>query len=169
MTEDRSDRFIEHLETIRDREDKGALAALRRGLGKPPGEAAEMYPYIFPWTGGMKRWDEESCFLVAALFAYHPERGGKETLGSVFRTIRHATDSESVEQRFVALLNADRDDLPVHLRHAVSLAKSKDVPIDWKRLLSDIRYWGYESRSVQRQWAREFWGNRKEEDTTGEE
>ena len=113
---DRFDKFIEHLETLRDRQDRSALAALRRGLGQPPGEVAKMYPYIFPWTGGMQRWDEESCFLVAALFSLHPERGGKGTLGSVFSTIKHKTDSDSVEQRFVALLNADLEDLPVHLR-----------------------------------------------------
>ena len=41
--------FITYLEELRDREDRGALAALRRGLGQPPGSAVEMYRYVVPW------------------------------------------------------------------------------------------------------------------------
>lgn len=63
-----------------------------------------------------------------------------------------------VERRFVALLNCHRDDLPAHLRHAVGLLKSKEIPVDWAELLHDILRWDSESRSVQRAWARAFWG-----------
>ncbi len=151
-----SDNFIEYLEKLRDREDRGALAALRRGLGRPPGEATEMYPYIFCFAG-IKSLEEKDYFLVASLFALHPDKGGNGYMGSVFLRIKQLTNSDSIEQRFVALLNSDKEDLPIHLRHAVALAKGKDIPINWGQLLKDIRCWDHEARFVQRNWARDFW------------
>ena len=66
---------------------------------------------------------------------------------------------ESLEKRFVALLKSDRDDLFDHLRHAVSLARGHEVPINWRTLLRDMQYWRSSDRWVQRQWARAFWGS----------
>lgn len=40
----RDERFIEWLERRREAKDLGTMAALRRGLGKRPGTAIEMYP-----------------------------------------------------------------------------------------------------------------------------
>ena len=34
----------------------------------------------------------------------------------------------------------------------------KDVPIDWAQLLHDVQRWYFESRAIQREWARGFWG-----------
>lgn len=153
-TPDWRDRFIEHLEKLRDQENRGALATLRRGLGYPPGTAPEMYSYVVPWVP-QYRSAEDAAFLVAALFALHPQPGGQGTLGAAFARITESNDS--IEQRFVALLNCHRDDLPHHLRQAVSLLRSKDVPVDWKRLLLDVLGWDHDDRYVQRNWARDFW------------
>ncbi len=64
--------FIRDLEGLAEREDRGALAALRRGLGKQPGAAPEMFPYLAPWTQHEHGWGEECMYLVASLFALHP-------------------------------------------------------------------------------------------------
>ena len=75
--------------------------------------------------------------------------------------MRHAlviARRELAEKRFVALLNCHQEDLPDHLRHAVSLLRSKEIPIDWARLLRDLRWWHREDKRVQRDWARAFWG-----------
>lgn len=40
--------FVDALNRLVAREDRAALAALRRGLGKPPGTVAEMYPLVEP-------------------------------------------------------------------------------------------------------------------------
>ena len=152
--QDWRNRFVEHLEKLRDQEDRGALAILRRGLGRQPGMAPEMYSLVIPWVPE-HRYAEDAAFLVAALFALHPQPGGQGTLGAAFAHI--AEPSGSVEQRFVALLNCHHDDLPAHLRQAISLLRSKDIPVDWKRLLQDVLGWDHDSRYVQRDWAREFW------------
>jgi CRISPR system Cascade subunit CasB len=39
----------------------------------------------------------------------------------------------------------------------VSLLKGRSVPVDWAQLLRDLQEWEWESRSVQRAWARAFW------------
>jgi CRISPR system Cascade subunit CasB len=146
-------------------EDRGALAALRRGLGKKPGESPEMYPHVM-WVNP-KPWAEESYFLVASLFGLWHQGGRGSSRGPVpanfgasFRGVNQQSVSESIERRFVALLNAHRSDLPDHLRHAVNLMRSADqqVPINWNQLLRDIQAWDFPSRQVQRRWARSFWG-----------
>jgi CRISPR system Cascade subunit CasB len=156
MTEkdDWIDAFITHLETLQQKEERGALAALRRGAGSPPGTVASMYPHILPWVP-RQRWAEDAAYVIGSLFALHPQPGGTGNLGKALSMIPRQT--ESLEKRFVALLNSHRDDLPHHLRQSVSLLKSSEIPVDWHQLLRDILRWEHKSRFVQQQWARDFW------------
>lgn len=167
------DHFVAALEKFVKEDDRAPLAALRRGLGKSPGEAAEALRYVLPhMPRGATQWDEDAYFLTGTLFALHQinwladEDSLKDmsNLGASFARLNSKVEGDSVEKRFVALLNCHRDDLPTHLRHAVSLLKSKDVPIDWALLLRDVRKWNREDRGVQRRWARAFWSNSGEEE-----
>jgi CRISPR system Cascade subunit CasB len=152
------DHFIGSLEDLEKADDRAALAALRRGLSKEPGTAAEMYPVVVPRLPfGLSPRQEDWYYFIAALFAAHPEPGGQGNLGKAFAHLKAAKNSESVEKRFVALLNSHEDDLPGHLRHAASLLQSRNVPVDWRQLLYDVQYWGHPDRFVQRRWARDFW------------
>ena len=153
---DWKERFIGHLERLRDQEDRRALAVLRRGANRQPGTAMDMFSLVIPWVPE-NRHAEDSAFLVAALFALHPDPKGQGTLGNAFARI--SGESDSIEQRFNALLNCHRDDLPYLLRQAVSLLRSKDIPVDWRRLLRDILGWEHDDRYVQRAWARDFWSS----------
>ncbi|MCL4554302.1 MAG: type I-E CRISPR-associated protein Cse2/CasB [Actinobacteria bacterium] len=174
------ERFIAWLEALvredtqdgaRRPRERAVLAALRRGLGKPPGSVIEMYPYLMPFVGRRSPSEQgpdpsrrqlEQYSIVASLFASHPTAGGTGNMGTVMAAVREKTGSDSVEKRFVALLNCHRDNLHDHLRHAVSLARANDVPINWPILLRDIRFWDPDDRSVQRRWAKEFWSGRPE-------
>lgn len=157
--------FTTYLSRLVERDDRAALAALRRGLGKAPGEAAEMFPYVMPFiSDAMTLRRQDDYFLVASLFAAHqlswlsvPGEAGASNFGASFRRLRAAVDSKSIEQRFAALLAADRSDLPHHLRHAVSLLKAHDVRVNWSQLLHDLGGWEWTSRSVQRTWAQAYW------------
>jgi CRISPR system Cascade subunit CasB len=62
-----------------------------------------------------------------------------------------------MEARFVALLNAHPDDLDDHLRHAVSLLKAYERPLDWFRLFDDLLRWDHPDGHVQLRWARDFY------------
>lgn len=166
------ERFVAHLVSLADK-DRGALAALRRGLGRAPGEVAQMHPHVVPWMPGKIGADgERAYYLVASLFALHPVnwRGAAErkSFGASLEMYARQTEAASTETRVIALLNSPSEDLPDRLRHAVSLLKSKDIPVDWARLLKDLRYWESEERWVQRAWAKDFWSSRPAEAPTEE-
>jgi CRISPR type I-E-associated protein CasB/Cse2 len=182
QTPTREQAFAAFLERLNKKQDRGALADLRRGLGKPPGQAAEMHRYIVPWLSASEAtpyvtWREEVYYLVASLFALYPEStwppgqdpGYQRNLGASFAQLEQTSNqgrqedgkqTSPVERRFVALLNCHADNLQDHLRHAISLMKSTKppIPVDWAVLLSDLVWWDSDSRRVQRQWARAFWG-----------
>lgn len=157
--------FIDHLEGLVRRQDRGALAALRRGVGKPPGTAMEMHRYVALFLPpGPPRRQEDVYYLVAALFAYwhqgeiaveaHPP----DNLGASLARLQTPEIGSSLELRFTALLKSHRDDLPAHLRQAVGLLRAKGVPVHWRHLWRDLRHWDHEDDWVQRSWARSFWG-----------
>lgn len=158
--------FIRYLEGLR--EDRGALAALRHGLGRPPGEAREMYPYVVRWLPAEAPARREAAYyLTAALFAYHPDPGGSGNLGQAFRrTLDPSEDNTAIERRFTALLTAHPNDLPFYLRQAISFLKSKETPVGWHQLFSDVMAWGHPAGYVQKQWARAFWGRPTTETAT---
>lgn len=156
--------FISYLKELADKEDRAALAALRRSLGKSPGEAADAHRHVLRFKPEQR--DEWAYYLVAGLFAMHPESWPHKeddnrltNFGASFAWMKSQADNDSsIERRFVALLDCHEDDLPEHLRHAVSLLRSKEIPVDWLQLLRDLRNWNHEGRFVQRNWARAFWG-----------
>ena len=78
--------FITYLEGLAEREERGALAALRRGLGQPPGTVAAIFPYVVPWLPqDPAPWEEAAYYLIAALFALYPSASGAGNLGASFR------------------------------------------------------------------------------------
>ncbi|MCD6404582.1 MAG: type I-E CRISPR-associated protein Cse2/CasB [Planctomycetes bacterium] len=165
--------FIARLENLVEQKDRGALAMLRRGLGKKvPFESYRFMPFK------RKRWQEDAALIIGPLFAlWHqgedkPQsaREGKNLGASMLALVdkmgKEGVPREDamkrVERRFSALLNSHADDLKPHLRHAVSQLKAKDVAIDWRLLLRDVQQWGHEDRWVQRTWASSFWAPRTE-------
>jgi CRISPR type I-E-associated protein CasB/Cse2 len=166
---DRDRRFAAHLEELRDQhEGRAAMAALRRALGKALGEAPEAARYILPWLPSQLSESEERAYsLVACLFAshqigWHAGAATKElrNFGASMRLLARATTSGGADRRFIAMLTSSLEDLPEHLRHAVNLLKSRSdpIPVDWPQLIADLRRWGDDSRRVQGEWARAFWG-----------
>jgi len=159
MTEQTIHPFIARLQELAQKQERGALAALRRGLGKPPGSAPEMFRYVEPWLGEKRSAAQESAYyLVAALFALHPKSTREGNMGKHMAQTRTPGGEDALERRFTAMLSAHPEDLPFHLRQAVSFLKSKnEVPVNWNQLLWDIQNWGGEDRLVQKRWASAFW------------
>jgi len=175
-------KFVGHLEKLVKEQDRGALAALRRGLGRPPGSSREMDSHVLPYLPpGTSEKQEDAYYIVGALFAFWHQ--GNDTVNpnppanigaSLHVMVKQdvAADTSNrkpedkwkdaerrTEKRLVTLLNCHQDDLPDHLRHTIGLLKSKEIPINWLQLLNDVQNWQRESRDVQRQWARQFWRN----------
>lgn len=157
-------RFVRFLEGLVRRGDRAALAALRRGLGKPPGTVPEMFPLVVPWVPDEAgRRGEAAYYLVASLFALWHQGGRPPVsapggMGWSFAELARKTARDSTERRFVALLTSPGADLPAHLRQAISLLRSHEVPVEWVWLHRDVRRWDDHERPVQRRWAKDFWG-----------
>jgi len=139
------------------RQDRGALADLRSGLGKEPGEMARVHKHVAPHLPE-RNYNDGWYYLTATLFGAFPQHRKGRSLGAAFRPLRHKSDS--MEARFVALLNAHPDDLDDHLRHAVSLLKANERPLDWFRLFDDLLRWDDPDRDVQLRWARDFYSSK---------
>lgn len=150
--------FINYLNGLAKADDKAALAELRRGLGKAPGSVPETYRHVMPFIPAVAMGHDDSYFIVASLFASYSDSMGNEDMGGVFRIIKDHSGN-SAEGRFMALLKCHREELPDHLRHAISLASAKGVSVDWGQLLQDIQGWEDRERSVQRRWASSYWRN----------
>jgi CRISPR system Cascade subunit CasB len=156
---ERQENFIRYLRSLAEKEDRGALADLRSGLGRTPGEMARVHKHVM-WCEPEK-YNERWYYLVATLFGVFPNHRegpswGSPSLGEAFRRIKK---SDSMGARFVALLNAHPDDLGDHLRHVISLLKSNEPPqpVNWFGLFRDLLEWDRSDGCVQLHWARDFY------------
>ncbi len=175
-TATREQAFVRALGALVDRGDRAALAALRRGLGKPPALVPEMDRFVVPWLRGDQPAPDDAAFYrVASLFAAWHQGSDllEEFSGSLGKSLRVLADDmpdghqAGVERRFMALLATHHEELPTHLRHVVSLLRSRGVAVDWARLLRDLVRWNHPDRIVQRQWARDFWHAENPEPVAG--
>ncbi|MDQ3129935.1 MAG: type I-E CRISPR-associated protein Cse2/CasB [Acidobacteriota bacterium] len=157
---EKEDRVIKYLRSLNmPPQNRAALANLRRGLGKPPKTAMEMFPYLGQFLSHKTKANyENTVFIAAALFAYYPDaKHAKGNLGASLRELKE--NSDSIEKRFVALLNAEAEDLPYYLRQIIGLLKANEIAVNWERLFKDILNWNGDKRYVQQKWAEQFWGN----------
>jgi CRISPR system Cascade subunit CasB len=147
--------FITYLEKLKD--DRAALAELRRGLGRSPGETAGMFPYVVPFVNE-NRYDEDDMYLIASLFALHPSSTSHGNLGAHLHALASSVgDDAATTRRFVQLLRQRRENLDTPLRQHISLLKSKEIAVNWHQLFHDLRNWEHPERYVQKQWASAYW------------
>jgi len=157
--------FIDHLVRLADPEnDRGPLAILRRGASGEPRDLTRLYPLVLPWVD--RDEDEDAYIQTACLFGLYPTKPKNKargvSLGQALQKYFVETGRrQSVEDRFVALLQCHRDELSEHLRHAVNLVKDAKLPLRWTDVLKALRRWDepeHAPNHPRRQWARDFWG-----------
>lgn len=150
--------FIAWLERL-NAEDSKVRAILRRSLAFDPGQHIPAYPYIEPFLKGEQGgWRRKVHYLVAALWAAHWREGrAAPSLPLARACAMHQlkSGSASTERRFINLLDADQEQLPHRLRQMVALLGEQSI--DFQTLLDDLLRWNNESKSIQTQWARDFY------------
>ena len=157
---ERAARFVGALRHLRVKQDRGALAALRRGLS--PATVMDAWPVVAR-LGGEIGYTGDSVFVdIAALFATHPEESSARNLGETCRAIAWDPAKgeliDSHERRFRRLLAADFPaDLAGQLRTWVRLAASKGVGMNYESLFADVWNWRWYADDIRVQWARSFW------------
>ena len=106
--------------------------------------------------------------LVAGLFGFaHDEVEDMPgvSLGSALRSLYEKRENDSLERRFMALLNTDAEHLPGYLRQSISLLKAEGIGLDWGTLLADICAWNAPGKPVQKKWIRDYYRSRKDNNT----
>ncbi len=136
-------------------ESRATLAELRHAL--PERERLRAAPYVAPLLGNTAQANEKWFYLVACLFATHPNHKAGQSLGHAFRVIKDK--SGGMETRFLHLLSADLRRLPDLLRPAVALLAAHDVPLDWYCLLDDALHWDTRDKPRQHRLARDFYSD----------
>lgn len=163
-----SERFIQFLESLVRRGDRGALAALRRVVGRDVGEWTAADRLLLPWLQpGDSARRISAHYVVAGLFALYPDapsfgepaNATGRSLGASLRRLADASLGDGTERRLRSLLAAEFEDVTTHLRSVTPMLRAKRVPVDWRQLLRDLLVWDGERR-VQRRWAIAFWAGR---------
>jgi len=159
--------FIERLESLNEKDTK-VRAVLRRSLAFDPGSFVQAIPYVEPFVKDEDNsWRRQMLYLVAGLWAAHwreDQRGQPMSLGEACAAYQAASGSMSAERRFIALLDADSDQLPHRLRQMIALLKEQ--PIDFDSLLNGLLYWNDDQKRTQNAWARDFYRNIDKETET---
>lgn len=153
-----------------NQDQKGRLALLRRNAGEPLKDARGI-TWMYDLLNDFQRdYGDETLFLTATLLALDRPylNGAQPRPGSFGQTMsvlksQAGANVESLERRFAILLDADFEpsdgsgELPFRLRQTVKLVVSKGVSIDWPRLLNDLRQWNNDRKTIQKQWAKDFY------------
>jgi CRISPR system Cascade subunit CasB len=152
----------------------GALARLRRGAGKQPGEVLDILEYTVADEFFVGRSDadvsidEYAAHVALTLFALHQQskpgrmhrRGAG--LGTALRRLHDGPDPvpDPVQRRFRVLGTADSvTELTHHLRGAVQLLRTKDIALDYGLLADQLVAWQWPGGPdrVRLRWGREFY------------
>ena len=171
-------RFVEALGDL----ERGPLAELRRSLSYRSGQSFFLerliYEHLPEWYRG--GWNNRAAYLVAGLYALverphsnpqpdapEAEHGSEAPASKVPRNLGYALgrlyraqeERPSTEKRFLALLDADEEQLPDHLRYAVTLLNAGDLRPDWAQLLTDVVSWSSPERRdrTRERWAQAFY------------
>jgi len=155
-------RFLQSISN-RVNKDNGAKADFKRALSGEPEHIRKVYPFVLPYIGNVAEWEQKHIWIpVACLSVYYPqptrEAEKQRNFGHSCRSLATATNSEGADRRFRALLDLALTDMPSPLAALVRQMKSKGIPIDYPKLLVDLRQWEHPNQYIQDLWARAFWG-----------
>lgn len=160
---------------------KAALAKLRRGIGKTPGENPEIWeitlgdlPEQLTFKGKDDNYKPTAAewAIHTALTLYALHRQGKSasmsaagnSLGAAARKLKSpdGNNEQSLKRRFDAVTTArDLAELAYHARGLVQLFKAAEPPVtlDYPRFAADLyRYQFTDARNqVRLRWGQDFW------------
>lgn len=147
------EKFLQNLSAL----DAGGKARLKRDAGKPLAEAQSLGLFYRLLPYGLSAAQEEIYFLVATLYPL-ADGGSKGNFGASLRRARDLKNHKGLDRRVEILLDSDATQLPFRLRQAVRFLKSRQVAVNWQKLLEDLLRWNYLNHTVQKQWARAYFG-----------
>jgi CRISPR system Cascade subunit CasB len=151
-TEISTDPFIEKI--IKACGDRGTRAELRRYWSP----ATRHYAYSHLGHLGALGDHKKPDAYTAALYAVHPNHSHGPTLGSACRKLAGDSGFESFERHFRRLLASESlDDVADQLHRIIKRMERESIPLDYEKLLWNLRNWSKKSEDVKTRWAADFW------------
>lgn len=154
------------------------LAALRQGIGRDAGTVPAMWPFYTTLSAdGRVSIDLRAEHLALTLYGVHQQSmarpmhrtgvGVGKALGALRRSGKFSP--EAVDRRFAAAATATSlTEAAVHLRGLITQLRSIEQPLDYDRLLRDLRDWQHPDRrpTVRRRWGSEYFATGNNEITS---
>lgn len=162
--------FLRRLRHLEKRDDRGALAALRRGASESTRHLA--WPVIRQCGGDLRH---PAWTAVGAAFASYPQPEGSTEISSNFGATCHVLardphtgrkeEKSSFDSRFRRVLGAESaDDLAkwvVQIAKRAKTAKPRPAPLNYEELLTALLRWDARDGSlrerIRRDWATAYW------------
>lgn len=164
---------------------RAQLAALRRGVGRKPGDMPDLWGLLFADMPEemMSRTAEPTAaewtaYTALTLYATHQQgteinrqnmHTGQDTgrLGkAVARLVKNADDRERIARRFNAFATAsDMTEAAHHLRGLIQLLRAEEIPLNYIRLAGDLyRFQNPEyAPDVRLSWGQDFYWRKPDE------
>jgi CRISPR system Cascade subunit CasB len=160
----REERFVESL-IARCQNDKGLAARLRRADN--PATEYQSWDVLAGFGIDLEKDFERLPFatVAAQIAKAKAERNGSLTLGrAIAMAYPDGNQSDQAKARLRRVLACDElAELCRILRPLLSLVDSRvGQPLDFTRLLKQLRRFGYAEQAVKAQWAQEFYGHKAE-------
>jgi CRISPR system Cascade subunit CasB len=160
----------------------GALARLRRGIGRVPGFDYTLEDYLWVPDGLLNRRPggeaddaEYAAHDSITLYALHQQSrrermhaDGSGLGAAMARLVRAVDGPDGVRRRFAALGTASSyPETVYHLRSLVTMLREHQIPLDYGLLADDLRRLRRPANRarVQAAWGREFFRHRTDEST----
>lgn len=150
------ERRIRQIQGMSEHPRRAALANLRRGVGRTPGELPELWgsflqempPEFFNQNGNATA-AEWAVYLALTLFALHQQSQEKSMwadgvgIGQAVRQLSNKQKEDPQEsgafKRFSALITADNiEEVSHHLRGLIQLLRREGLPLDYPQLAFDL-------------------------------
>lgn len=154
-----NEEFVARL--VRECKDRGTRAELRRYWSD------RTKHYAFPVFGALRAIDDDRRQLIAALFATHDRdgapahRAGGPSPGTAYLQVAGGPKGaayESTERHFRRLLTCQTlDEVGEQLHRLVKRLEGDGIPLDYAKLLGDLRQWGKNPDAVKTRWSLDFW------------
>lgn len=168
-----------------DSKRRAALAALRRGVGREPGEVPEAWgvvldkmPYTLYNASGRSSTVEVAIYGALTLYAMHQE--GKDpllqsmhhegiSLDNAVSRLGSGDERERIWKRFLRVTSAaDVNEAVYYLRNIIQLLRSAGIGFDYGDLARDLYFMQYENAAdnVRLKWGQAFFNSASNEEKT---
>lgn len=159
-TANREDSFVASV-IARCREDKGLAARLRRADN--PATEYQSWELLAAWHVDLERDDQRLPFatVAAAIARAKPDANGSLSLGkAIARCYAEGNQSDQAKARLRRVLACDElSEVCRVLRPVLTLVESRvGQPLDYARLLKQLKRFPFATQRVRAQWAQEFYG-----------